>query len=71
MVSDRIVLDVGGTKFITAVSTLMSNSTYFTSLLSGNWKERIDNDNNQDNNGIFLDQDPIAFEKILAYMRRC
>ena len=39
---------------------------YFASLLSGNWKERIDN---QDN-GIFLDQDPIAFEKLLAYMRR-
>ena len=68
MASDRIVLDVGGTKFITAVSTLTSNSTYFASLLSGNWKERIDN--NQDNNGIFLDQDPIAFEKLLAYMRR-
>jgi len=65
MASDRIVLDVGGTKFITAVSTLISNSMYFSSLLSGSWKERID-----DTNGIFLDQDPIAFEKILAYMRR-
>jgi len=31
--SDRVVLDVGGTKFITSASTLTSNSAYFASLL--------------------------------------
>ena len=64
MASDRIVLDVGGTKFITAVSTLTSNSTYFASLLSGNWIES----NNGDE--IFIDQIPSAFSVLLDYMRR-
>lgn len=64
MASDRIVLDVGGTKFITAISTLTSNSTYFSSLLSGNWIES----NNGDE--IFIDQIPSAFTILLDYMRR-
>jgi len=59
--SDRITLDVGGTKFVSAASTLSANSTYFASLLSSNWS---------DGDEIFLDQDPVAFGKLLAYMRR-
>ena len=31
--ADRITLDVGGTAFVTAASTLTTNSTYFASLL--------------------------------------
>ena len=66
MASDRIVLDVGGTKFITAISTLTSNSSYFASLLSDNWIES----NNGDEDEIFIDQDPVPFKVLLAYMRR-
>ena len=60
-----MTLDVGGTKFITAASTLTSNSAYFASLFSDNW-------NHHDDAGdeIFLDQDPVPFEILLAYMRR-
>ena len=60
--SDRITVDVGGTKFITSVSTLTSNSTYFASLLSGNWSESGDNE-------IFLDRNPSAFSTLIEYMR--
>ena len=63
--SDRVVLDVGGTKFITSASTLTSNSAYFASLLSDNW---IEPDNGEDE--IFIDQDPVPFKVLLAYMRR-
>ena len=62
--SDRVVLDVGGTKFITSASTLTSNSAYFASLLSDNWIKS----NNGDE--IFIDQDPAPFKVLLAYMRR-
>ena len=62
--SDRITVDVGGTKFITSVSTLTSNSAYFASLLSDNW---IQSNNGDDE--IFIDQDPDPFKVLLAYMR--
>ena len=64
--SDRITLDVGGTIFVAAASTLTANCSYFASLLSDNWMS--DSDNNEVE--IFLDQDPVAFGKLLAYMRR-
>ena len=64
--SDRVVLDVGGTKFITSASTLTSNSAYFASLLSDNWIES----NNGDDDEIFIDQDPVPFKVLLAYMRQ-
>jgi hypothetical protein len=63
--TDRIVIDVGGTKFLTVAPTLTSNSTYFTSLLCGDWRESADD--GEDN--IFLDRDPVAFGKLLDYMR--
>ena len=63
--SDRVVLDVGGTKFITSASTLTSNSAYFASLLSDNWIE-----SNKGEDEIFIDQDPVPFKVLLAYMRR-
>jgi hypothetical protein len=67
--TDRIVIDVGGTKFVTATQTLKSNSTYFTSLLSGQWMESSsNNDNGQEL--LFLDQDPVTFGKLLGFMRR-
>jgi len=64
--SDRVVLDVGGTKFITSASTLTSNSAYFASLLSDNW---IESNNNGDDE-IFIDQNPSAFSILLDYMRQ-
>ena len=64
---DRVVLDVGGTKFITSSSTLTSNSSYFASLLSDNWTEQSDTPGD---NEIFIDQDPVPFKVLLAYMRR-
>ena len=63
--SDRVVLDVGGTKFITSSSTLTSNSAYFASLLSDNW---IESNNGRDE--IFIDQIPSAFSILLDYMRQ-
>ena len=60
--SGPITINVGGTKFTTAKSTLTSNSTYFASLLSGNWSESSDNE-------IFLDRNPSAFGKLIEYMR--
>ena len=61
--SDRVVLDVGGTKFVAAASTLTSNSAYFSSLLSDNWYES----NSQTE--IFLDQIPSTFGILLDFMR--
>ena len=58
-----ITLNVGGTKFITSVSTLTSNSAYFESLLSDNWAE------SNDGTEMFIDQDPVPFGILLAYMR--
>ena len=63
--SSRITLDVGGTTFVTAASTLTHNSSYFASLLSGTWKEST-----HDVDELFLDQDPVPFGILLAYMRR-
>jgi len=57
---DRVTLNVGGEKFFTASSTLISNSEYFAALLSDDW---ISSDE------IFLDQDPVAFRTLLTYMR--
>jgi len=62
MASDRLVLDVGGTKFITSASTLINNSAYFSSLLSGNWVNQVSDE-------IFLDRNPAVFAKLLDYMR--
>ncbi|KAL7523553.1 hypothetical protein ACHAXR_000232, partial [Thalassiosira sp. AJA248-18] len=64
--SDRVTLDVGGTKFVAAASTLTQNSAYFKTLLSDiNWSE-----SNDGVEGVFIDQGPEAFGKLLAYMRR-
>ena len=63
--STPISLNVGGTKFITSASTLISNSVYFESLLSGNWIES--NDSSEE---LFLDHDPTPFGILLSYMRK-
>lgn len=62
---DRIVVNAGGTKFLTTTQTLTSNSAYFASLLSGEWMESAENKEDD----LFLDQDPNAFSKLLDFMR--
>ena len=60
---DHIVINVGGTRFTTSVSTLTASSTYFEALFS-----RWDDDHDKDSE-IFLDRDPDAFRVILSCMR--
>lgn len=62
---DRIVVNAGGTKFLTTTQTLTSNSAYFASLLGGEWMESAENKEDD----LFLDQDPNAFGKLLSFMR--
>lgn len=64
--NDRVVLNVGGKTFVTAASTLTSNSTYFEAMFSQLWNA----DGSSSKEEIFLDQDPVAFGKLLAYMRQ-
>lgn len=61
-----ITLNVGGRKFVTLISTLTSQSTYFAAVLSGRWEEeacQVDGD-------LFIDADPTLFEHILNFLRR-
>jgi hypothetical protein len=62
--SDRVVLDVGGTKFVSAISTLTANSAYFQSTFSVQWQAERDEEL-----ATFLDQDPAPFYILLGYMR--
>lgn len=57
---DRVVLDVGGTRFTTSISTLSANSTYFASMCS-RWEP---------NEEVFLDRDPDVFRVLLSCMRQ-
>ena len=60
--TDRIVVDVGGTRFTTSASTLTSASEYFERLLSPRWCAEPPDE-------IFLDRDPEPFAILLTYMR--
>ena len=60
--TDRIVVDVGGTRFATSASTLTSASEYFERLLSPRWCAEPPEE-------LFLDRDPEPFKILLAYMR--
>lgn len=59
-------LNVGGAKFHVSKHTLFDNSSYFEALFSDRWREHHED---TDNNAIFIDQDPSAFEILLTYMR--
>ena len=59
----RVVLDVGGTAFVSSRSTLEAHSTYFRSLLM-RWNEDA-----SATDPIFVDADPDAFACCLSYMR--
>ena len=60
--TDRIVVDVGGTRFTTSASTLTSASEYFERLLSPRWCAEPPEE-------LFLDRDPEPFKILLTYMR--
>ena len=60
--TDRIVVDVGGTRFTTSASTLTSASEYFERLLSPRWCAEPPDE-------LFLDRDPEPFKILLTYMR--
>jgi len=62
MESGPITINVGGTAFTTSPTTLINHSSYFSALLSGTWGDDADE--------IFVDQDPVPFAVLLAYMRR-
>ncbi len=62
---DRVELNVGGVSFHSTVATLTAKSSYFASLLSGNYKDTAGDGATQ----VFLDQDPGSFRKLLALMR--
>ena len=61
-----ITINVGGRKFVTLESTLTSQSTYFTALLSDRWEESLPQVDGQP----FIDADPAIFEHILNFLRR-
>ena len=56
-------LDVGGTRFVSARSTLEKSGHYFSSLLA-RWDE-----NNAADEPLFIDADADAFQILLSYMR--
>ncbi|RAL03116.1 BTB/POZ domain-containing protein [Aspergillus ibericus CBS 121593] len=60
----RLTLQVGERTFTTTHSTL-SESTFFTSLLSSRWAN-----NALPDGSYFIDADPTLFEHILRYLRR-
>ena len=58
---DRVVVDVGGTRFCTSTSTLTASSSYFQRLFSDRWASSSEDE-------CFLDGDPEPFAILL--MRR-
>ena len=63
---DRIILDVGGTQFVSSKSTLSTNSSYFQALLSQTWTQTV----SEKNFDFFVDQNPDAFQILLDFMRK-
>ena len=62
---------MAGTKFKVGRSTLTDNASYFESLLSDRWRDEKSQDSSGDSKDVvlFVDQDPVAFEILLTYMR--
>ncbi|GAB0136484.1 hypothetical protein EsDP_00004784 [Epichloe bromicola] len=59
----RVKLLVGERLFTTTEQTLVAESAYFTSLLSGRWASTLED------GSYFIDSDPSLFEHILRYLR--
>lgn len=68
--SAPITIDIGGTLFRVSRTTLTNSSAYFESMLSARWRgSDATSDDDSDQDVIFVDQDPTAFETLLTYMR--
>lgn len=61
---NQITLQVGERRFVTTRETLVGESAFFASLLSGRW------DNAEEDNSYFIDADAKLFDHILRYLRR-
>jgi phytoene desaturase (3,4-didehydrolycopene-forming) len=59
----RVNLLIGERRFTTTRQTLVTESPFFTSLLSGRWGSTLDD------GSYFVDADPALFEHILRYLR--
>ena len=60
----QITLQVGERRFVTTSATLVQESQFFSTLLSGRWSEK------QPDGSYFIDADGQLFVHILAYLRR-
>lgn len=60
----QITLQVGERRFVATRKTLITESGFFTALLSGRW------DNALPDGSYFIDADPTLFEHFLHYLRR-
>lgn len=67
--SEPITINVGGTLFRMSTATLINSSAYFESMLSARWRGSDANYDSDDQNVIFVDQDPVAFETLVSFMR--
>ena len=66
--SAPITIDVGGTLFRVSRTTLTNSSVYFESMFSARWRwSDATGDDDSDQDVIFVDQDPTAFETLLKY----
>jgi len=69
--NDRIILDVGGTQFVSSKSTLSTNSSYFQALLSQTWTHETETETEKNKKfDFFVDQNPDAFVALLDFMRK-
>ena len=65
---DKVMLNVGGTRYTTSVQTLTSvPNTFFTSMFSGRFDLTLDADD--DDGAHFIDRDGSRFRHILDYLR--
>jgi len=62
---DRIIkLNIGGVRYTTSRTTLVANSSYFSTLIDGNFPSKKD-----EKNAFFIDRDGQYFSPILEYLR--
>jgi BTB/POZ domain-containing protein KCTD9 len=64
--STLLILQVGERRFTTTFATLTSESGFFSSMLSNNWR---DNNSKQPDGSYFVDADPGLFAHVLRYLR--
>lgn len=64
MVATQITLQVGEREFVSTRETLVGESDFFASLLSGRW------DNSRADGSYFIDADAKLFQHIIRYLRR-